>query len=225
MDRDPDAFKVLLSAIRSGPGCGCSILPRSDSSLCARVLRDAEYFGVDWLLEEVKCRAQRNVHAGEEEEEYDGTAAGFDEEHGSITDALDSGVLPDRIFGPPPLPKARQVKQLLPAAAGAHIAFRSADSGLGYSRKIACYALIESAEGAFAIEPVIARRPTLLESADVERPEHPTHWYENEDADDPDPKLMLASEWIDLQSGVSAWAVKPNEAVDHDELQLHSEDE
>ena len=39
------------------------ILPEKDPELCARVLLEAEFLGVEWLLQEVKARAARKPSA------------------------------------------------------------------------------------------------------------------------------------------------------------------
>ena len=62
LDRDSDSFRVLLSYMRSGH---VSVMPRDNAALFARVLLDADYFGVDALLEQVKVRVQRHLHPAE----------------------------------------------------------------------------------------------------------------------------------------------------------------
>lgn len=56
LDRDPDAFKVLLSCMRSKS----VLLPEADKDLAVRVLLEGQYFGVDWLLRKVKHKALLN---------------------------------------------------------------------------------------------------------------------------------------------------------------------
>ena len=105
LDRDADSFKVLLSCMRSGH----AVLPSDDHTLCKRVLLDAEFFGCDSLLAEVQRVAYEHEHPGEEVED---AASAFSAEHGSIWDALRSGVLPARFFSPQPPEK---IKHLIPA--------------------------------------------------------------------------------------------------------------
>ena len=59
LDRDADSFRVLLSFMRCGH---VSVLPR-DPALFSRVLLDAEYFGIDSLIEQVKVKVQRHLHS------------------------------------------------------------------------------------------------------------------------------------------------------------------
>ena len=59
LDRDPCAFATLLKIMRSRSSV---LLPiQSDPELCKAVLIEAEYFGVEWLLSEVKAQATRNL--------------------------------------------------------------------------------------------------------------------------------------------------------------------
>ena len=59
LDRDADSFRILLSFMRCGH---VSVLPR-DPALFSRVLLDAEYFGIDSLIEQVKVKVQRHLHS------------------------------------------------------------------------------------------------------------------------------------------------------------------
>ena len=61
LDRDADAFKVLLSCMRND----AVLLPEDDADLFRRVLLEAEYFGVDKLVNEVKAKAILNAREGE----------------------------------------------------------------------------------------------------------------------------------------------------------------
>ena len=53
LDRDADSFRVLLSCMRNHT----VLLPQSDADLFARVMLEANFFGVDWLVREVKAKA------------------------------------------------------------------------------------------------------------------------------------------------------------------------
>lgn len=161
LDRDGDVFRILLSAMRSGPGSGIALLPRHDKSLCVRMLRDSEYFGIDWLLSEVKIAAQKHLHAADEDQH---TVTAFDEEHGGTSAAILAGVLPDCCFGPPEIkPAFPRVKQVVAASQAADVCFVDDQNDEAFSRQIACYALVENGpNGATSIEPVVARRPTEL---------------------------------------------------------------
>ena len=98
LDRDAEPFAFLLSYMRSG----AVELASADSWLCKRIMLEAEYLGIDGLLEAIKATAHRHLH-----QEWSGTdseaAAAFDAENGSLEDALASGVLPARFFGPAPV--------------------------------------------------------------------------------------------------------------------------
>ena len=56
LDRDPDAFRVLLSCMRNN----AILLPEENVDLCSRVLLEAEFFGVEWMLRDVKHQALRH---------------------------------------------------------------------------------------------------------------------------------------------------------------------
>ena len=56
IDRDADTFAVLLSCMRSR----AVLLPEADLALCTRVLYDAEFYGMQWLLNRVKAKTVRH---------------------------------------------------------------------------------------------------------------------------------------------------------------------
>ena len=58
LDRDPAVFEVLLGLMRSQPVFG-GLLPK-DPVMCARLIAEADYFGVEALLDHIKLRAFRN---------------------------------------------------------------------------------------------------------------------------------------------------------------------
>jgi len=163
LDRDPDSFRLLLSCMRARK----AVLPSSDRELCCRMLRDAEYFGVDWLLSEVKVKALRHLF---NQAQADGalphalhTAEAFDAAHGGLEEALDAGILPDWCFGPQPGKRFPQVLQLVEATRAAEVVFRS-ESGERVTRPVACYALVGQLDGETRIEPVVARRDPELQA-------------------------------------------------------------
>ena len=53
LDLDPDVFRVLLSCMRHKK----ALLPEGNADLFRRILLDAEYLGIEWLLNDVMCRA------------------------------------------------------------------------------------------------------------------------------------------------------------------------
>ena len=105
LDRDPDAFKVLLSCLRNH----VALLPETDPDLCKRVLLEAEFFGVEWLLRDVKHQTLRHEpYSAGERGRYSGwdpsastdvlkdparAAQKFDELFGGLRDALRTGAL------------------------------------------------------------------------------------------------------------------------------------
>jgi len=209
LDRDGDVFRILLSAMRSGPGSGIALLPRHDQSLCVRIFRDSEYFGIDWLLTEVKIAAQKHLHATEEDRH---TVTAFNEEHGGTSAAILAGVLPDRCFGPPEIkPAFPRVKQLVAASQAADVCFKDNQSDEVFQRQIACYALVEKEpNGATSIEPVVARRPGMLPMG--------VDWEESDDiACDVNEQLMIASDYFtrlsagnNFDPSIVAWCVRPH---------------
>ena len=113
IDRDADAFRVLLSCMRHG----AAVLPTLDRDLCARVLLDAQYLGVDGLLKSVKAVAWRHMNplmftACKEDDAA--CAARFDQDCASIEAALREGILPARFFSavtqPRPKPRSFSVQ-------------------------------------------------------------------------------------------------------------------
>ena len=100
LDRDADVFSALLTMMRAGR----PFLPEHDRPLCVRILLEAEFFGMDNLIQQVKDMAHRNMFARDPPGQQT-RAEAFDRKYGGIEAALRKGILPDRIFGPPP-PKA-----------------------------------------------------------------------------------------------------------------------
>ncbi len=131
IDCDANAFEVLLSYMR----IGVLTLPQNDEALCIRVLMHAEYLGLESLLEEVKIKAYVNMHPGSED--HPASVAAFDEEVGSLADAVAMKVLPARYFAPaeppPPPPPERVVKALMPATPGTKAVFTDGDFDIGHA--------------------------------------------------------------------------------------------
>ena len=76
------------------------MLPQHDESLCGRALLLGEYLGLEALLEEVKAKAYANMHPDGAQDDERPAAAAFDEDVGSLADAVASKVLPARYFAP-----------------------------------------------------------------------------------------------------------------------------
>ena len=66
-------------------------LPSADSWLCKRVVLEAEYLGIERLIETVKATAHRHLHRGWRGTDSEAAAA-FDAEHGGLDDAMRTGV-------------------------------------------------------------------------------------------------------------------------------------
>ena len=112
----------------------------------------AQYLGVDWLLEHVKGVAY--THTRDPTDEVDETEVPhveFDREHGGLDQALSSGVLPARFFGPAKT-GSKRVKQIIPAGEHDAIMFDSCTDDV---YRAVCYALFENEQGESVIEPVM----------------------------------------------------------------------
>ena len=157
IDADGDAFQVLLSYLR----VGSILLPAHDHGLCARVLLLADFLGLEDFLSRVKRRAHANLHP--EMEAETASAAGFDQEAGSLQAALDSGVLPGCYFAPAPAPAPeppeRIVKMLYPVS-GYKVAFTDQDiddvaqMDNHFSLPVLCLALLELRNGRNVVDAV-----------------------------------------------------------------------
>ena len=138
IDADADAFQILLSYMRVGK----LTLPKNDDGLCARVLLHADMLGMDNLLSEVKGTAYANMHPNHQDDARPPNVA-FDEEVGSLSDAIDSGVLPARYFAPAPAPPEppepppeRVIKAIMPAAPGYRAMFTNGAFDYGDTREV-----------------------------------------------------------------------------------------
>ena len=125
VDADPVAFELLLRFMRRG--VVNLALPKGEPAVCCAVLVEADFFGVDELLNAVKAAAWENSQppvwldskrAGWSLSTFDPVpsmplplmgdliarktqadmAALFDKECGSIGEAIDAGVLPERYW-------------------------------------------------------------------------------------------------------------------------------
>ena len=146
LDRSPEPFAFILDYMRNH----YLELPEDNAPLARRILLEAEFLGVDSILFEVKATAHHNLHS--EWEGADAAAvAAFDEEHGSLADALRTRVLPARYFSappPPPPPPRCKILQTMPAPPGCRVVIRhlsSDDSGEASQTFFAvdCLALVE----------------------------------------------------------------------------------
>jgi len=203
IDRDADAFQILLSCMRSRS----AMLP-SDLLLCESVLRDAEFYGVDWLTTEVKVSAMQRIHPGAKELH---TTGAFDSKYGGFTPALNAGILPRCCVGPP-FPR---IKQVIPAQSPAEVLFvrtQMTDQDFA-TRPVVCYSLLEEANGSTHIEPMIARqRPDVRTVKGADDSEQPT-WKDECDWCEDD-----ASQCDLGQQVVSATVWANSQIIDHWEL-------
>ena len=148
LDRDADAFKVLLSCMRNHT----VLLPQSDADLFARVMLEANFFGVDWLVREVKAKAVQNSRAEKHSDRFRDFDSNyehtmlcheiaeaveenreavllkaeeyFDKRFGGLTKALQDGLLPDRYFTEEKkAERAPTIKHLVPAPPDTVVAF------------------------------------------------------------------------------------------------------
>lgn len=221
VDGDGDAFQVLLSYMRFGK----LTLPRQDEGLCERVLLQAEYLGMDALLSDVKARAFKHMHPDTYQDEARPLAAAFDEEVGSLTEAIDSHVLPARYFTavpkPPEAPK-RMIKALCPAASGLRAMFTNGIFDYGEARgvdeegnpgedslqansellHIVSWALVEYPDGSQAVDAVVQR--------DLQRTRDERHIDGQEADTNSHSHLHLASEQTDEDGDIwTSWLVVP----------------
>lgn len=94
LDRDARPFEILLTYMRSS----LIELPEADLSMWRRVLCEADYLGIGSFALAIKARTHRNTQlqswSGTDEE----AVTAFDEKHGSLEDALKTGVLPASWF-------------------------------------------------------------------------------------------------------------------------------
>ena len=100
IDRDADTFAVLLSCMRSR----AVLLPESDLALCTRVLYDAEFYGMEWLLNMVKVKTVRRdmeVYHNDELRDDEERVQAFNKRFASLQDAIEEGILPSGFFTPP----------------------------------------------------------------------------------------------------------------------------
>jgi hypothetical protein len=205
IDADADAFQVLLSYMR----VGTLTLPKHDEGLCVRALLHAEYLGMDALLTDVKARAYANMRSEDSRrDDARPPAIAFDEEVGTLADAIAAGVLPQRFFAatprPPPEPPERTVKALLPAAPGYHALFTAdtfdegeaqddgGDMAPSESLPIISFALVEYRDGKQTVDAVVQRALDDTRASEVGTlaPMHKVHAHEKTNS-----HMVFASEY------------------------------
>jgi len=207
LDRDPDAFKVLLSCLRNH----VALLPETDPDLCKRVLLEAEFFGVEWLLRDVKHQTLRHEpYSAGERGRYSGwdpsastdvlkdparAAQKFDELFGGLRDALRTGVLPSRFFRKAdPYGAQAKVRHLVPAPLGDRVVFSdSTGTDVASARPIA-YALVEEPSGNQYMDAVIASRHPPVRGRAGELNLHNSNFL------DYDEQMVLATAFVDQRA-------------------------
>jgi len=127
---------------------------------------------MDALLAQVKGRAYVHMHPDDARlDDARSAAAAFDDEVGSLADAIEKKVLPQHFFAPPPKPPARTVKALLPAPAGYRALFTAGNFDYGETRDeidpelvvdseslpVVAFALVEFGNGTQAVDALVQR--------------------------------------------------------------------
>ena len=210
LDCDADAFQVLLSYIR----LPSSVILPQETGLATRVLGLAEYLGVDGFLAAVKTRAHANMHP--DDAEVDDPVAAFDEEAGTLQQALERGLLPARFFAPvppppeppepPPEAPLRTIKSIIPVS-GYEVVF--ADEYYVQSnpsrrdlhqlkdidhvrRPVVALALVEHRDGGQVVDAVM--QPGAHDLVDPNNRNEHTH-----------SQMVLASEFAETIGGEGPW--------------------
>lgn len=103
VDQDPKPFGILLAYMRSGR----LNLPQKDPQLCEAVLLQAEFLGMEIFLNQVKVTTYKNLrllllpqHPLPSTD--DEIASAFDENFGSVSEAITEGILPRCYYPPTP---------------------------------------------------------------------------------------------------------------------------
>ena len=237
LDRDPDAFRVLLSCMRQKK----VLLPSNDDGLFRRVMHDAEFLGMDWLLQAVKAKAVDNdlflttqefnsmktredpthkwVLTHKLKTDPAKMAMVFDTVHGGIEKALDNKLLPERFFKEPGRPAARRtIKQLVPCRTDDAVVFfrrdpdGDEDDEILEKRRAVCLALMDVG-GRTHVEPVVRSRCWTQHNDHVAEG---NRWLTVDD----DEQLMAASDYAEkrvLEGEEYHWAYahKDDDPDDH----------
>ena len=176
VDRDADLFRVLLSCMRQRSSAA---LPREET-ICARLLLEADFFGMAWLIDEVVSTAMRHSHAYDAEREKacdeesddesdDGFAKSaaqqFAAKFGSVVDAVRTGVLPSLFFRSDATPP---VTTFVPAATRAELHVHL-PNGNDYRLPVQALAVVERAGQPNTIEAVVPRLSCDLDKREYRR--------------------------------------------------------
>mmetsp|Transcript_23592 Transcript_23592/g.35081 ORF Transcript_23592/g.35081 Transcript_23592/m.35081 type:complete len:308 (-) Transcript_23592:40-963(-) len=102
IDKDPESFQYILNYMREG----YIDLPKDNLALTKRIILQAQYFGLDDILQSIKVRSVKNFpqafgvksSLSFDESEMNDIVSRFDDKYGSLTDAFDDGCLPSSYF-------------------------------------------------------------------------------------------------------------------------------
>ena len=138
LDRDPEPFAILLTYMRTG----LLELSKDDQSLARRVMIEAEFLGMDGLVESIKATCHKNIfilHSGSDES----AAELFTRRHGSLDAAIRNGHLPGLYFGRPNAPaETTNIVQVMPAPPGTRVEIHWEDDREHMARfDVLCFAL------------------------------------------------------------------------------------
>ena len=163
LDRDAAPFEVLLSCMRSRT---VALLP-TDECMFKRVLLEAEFFGVDFVLNHVKAKAAQNINLRRHSEaqasivgrttfgsggdsykigsDTDVALRYFNEKWPALEDAFKAGVLPARYFAPTAVARA-DILKVIPAPDTARVVFMDGRGNEKDRKRPVAYALVKRAE-------------------------------------------------------------------------------
>ena len=163
LDRDAAPFEVLLSCMRSRT---VALLP-TDECMFKRVLLEAEFFGVDFVLNHVKAKAAQNINLRRHSEaqasivgrttfgsggdsykigsDADVALRYFNEKWPALEDAFKAGVLPARYFAPTAVARA-DILKVIPAPDTARVVFMDGRGNEKDRKRPVAYALVKRAE-------------------------------------------------------------------------------
>ena len=214
LDRDAAPFEVLLSCMRSRT---VALLP-TDECMFKRVLLEAEFFGVDFVLNHVKAKAAQNIHlrqyskvehnplvervkfgtGGDSNKigsDADVALRYFNQKWPALEDAFKAGVLPARYFAPTAVARA-DILKVIPAPDTARVVFMDGRGNEKDRKRPVAYALVKRAErqGRLSFIDELLPAGNYLEPIVSVRPKegHGDTW---DSGYGPDESLYLATEY------------------------------
>lgn len=250
LDRDAAPFEVLLSCMRSRT---VALLP-TDECMFKRVLLEAEFFGVDFVLNHVKAKAAQNINLRRRSEaqasivgrttfgsggdsykigsDADVALRYFNEKWPALEDAFKAGVLPARYFAPTAVARA-DILKVIPAPDTARVVFMDGRGNEKDRKRPVAYALVKRAErqGRLSFIDELLPAGNYLEPIVSVRPKegHGDAW---DSQYGPDESLYLATEYaghrIDYTSDPydrASWLVTHEAQGEEDQGEEDEEDE